>query len=106
MCNCKKDELKGNIPVGIIVLDENKKDICLDKLSSEMIRKIKEDIGNFACFNHCIFIKSIPKNQNGKVMREILRSMVNLEDFEIPNLAENPTLINEINEVIKKFFTK
>ena len=71
----RMDDLKGEIPVGFVVLfpDVKVDPVALEKL---MVKKIRKDIGPIACFKKCMILQSLPKTRSGKVLRNVLKGMV------------------------------
>ena len=90
-----KDELKGEIPVGFVVL---KTGVDREKAAivKELIAKIREDIGPVASFQKCMIVEKLPKTRSGKILRNILRAIVDGEEPKIPPTIEDESVIEPI----------
>ena len=90
-----KDELKGEVPVGFVVMkagaNRDKKELI-----KELIMKIREDIGPVASFNYCMVVDKLPKTRSGKILRNVLRAIVDGEQPKIPPTIEDDSVIEPI----------
>jgi len=93
------DELKGQVPLGIVVL---KSGAVIDQttLLNELIGDIRKTIGALACFKEVIVVNKLPKTRSGKILRAILRKMVAYETFEMPATIDNPEALTEIQRIL------
>jgi propionyl-CoA synthetase len=62
------DELKGEIPLGLIVLKTGV-GRPHDEITAELIRMVREKIGPVASFKVAIIVKRLPKTRSGKIVR-------------------------------------
>jgi propionyl-CoA synthetase len=98
----KHDELKGEIPVGFVVLNNGvTKDNAI--IEQECIQLVRKEIGPFACFRNCIVVKRLPKTRSGKILRGILRKMVNNQHYSIPATIEDASVLDEIQKDINSY---
>jgi len=93
------DEIKGEVPVGFVVLkvgvtasDEEIEKIC--------INKVRHDIGPVAAFRKCIVVEKLPKTRSGKILRNVLKSLVNGREPKIPPTIDDESTIEKIKEKI------
>jgi len=60
-----EDQLKGQVPVGFVVLkagvDRDPKDII-----KELVQMVRSDLGALACFKEAAVVKALPKTRSGK----------------------------------------
>lgn len=49
-----------------------------------------------ASFKKCIAVDKLPKTRSGKILRNVLRSLVNGEQPKIPPTIEDKNAVNEI----------
>ncbi|MGB1581109.1 MAG: AMP-binding enzyme, partial [Nevskiales bacterium] len=89
------DALKGQVPVGLVVLkagvERNPADII-----QEVIAKVREDIGAVAAFKQAAIVKRLPKTRSGKVLRKTMRSIANGEEYSTPATIDDPAILGEI----------
>ena len=94
-----RDEVKGEIPVGFVVL---KKDVFTyrSEIEKQCIQKVRHDIGPVASFKHCVIVEKLPKTRSGKTLRSVLRAMMNGIPPKIPPTIEDITVIEQIKQTI------
>ncbi|EGR29128.1 hypothetical protein IMG5_162310 [Ichthyophthirius multifiliis] len=100
----KQDKFKGEIPVGFVVLKEglNKSQEEIQKECVLIVRKI---IGPVASFNNCILVEKLPKTRSGKVLRNILKKMVdNQEIVNIPPTIEDASVLKTISKIVRNYY--
>ena len=95
------DKLKGQLPIGLIVLKAgvNKSH---DDISKECIKMVREKIGPVAAFKVAIVVKRLPKTRSGKILRGTVRKIADKEDYKIPATIDDPAILNEITEDLIK----
>jgi propionyl-CoA synthetase len=90
------DELKGQVPFGLVVIKNGIKET--DKaLSVALKNKIREDIGSIASLKEVIIVERLPKTRSGKILRKTLRQVIDGQTFEIPSTIDDPSIIKEIS---------
>jgi propionyl-CoA synthetase len=95
------DALKGQLPVGFIVLKAGVKqpDVAI---SEQLVLMVKEQIGAFANFKQAIIIEQLPKTRSGKILRGILRKIACGEQYQVPPTIDQPDLLSEIEDNIAR----
>jgi len=94
------DELKGEIPVGFVVLKKGQERNAKE-LEAECIKKIRYDIGPVAAFRFCLVVDKLPKTRSGKIVRNLLRDLTNGLEPKIPPTIEDVAVIETIKEQLK-----
>ena len=89
------DNLKGQIPVGLIVLKTGV-DREYDEISKECVKMIREKIGPVAAFKTAIIIQRLPKTRSGKVLRGTMRKIADKEEYKMPATIDDPSILDEI----------
>ena len=99
----KKDKLKGEVPFGFIVL----KDYVENKDKTDIVNSIKKNvvdkIGKICSINDILIVKSLPKTRSGKIIRALLKQIVNKEKIYVPPTIEDAKCLPDI---IKLFEAK
>ncbi len=89
------DDLKGQLPVGLVILNagcnKSQDDIC-----TELITKVRKDIGPVAAFKSVAVVERLPKTRSGKILRGTLRSIADNKEWNMPATIEDPTVLDEI----------
>ena len=90
------DSLKGQVPVGLIVLK-----VGVEKEHSEIIDEciqlVRKKIGPVASFKKATIVSGLPKTRSGKILRGTMQKMADNEDFQIPATIEDVSVLKEID---------
>ena len=93
------DSLKGQVPVGMLVLnsdcDRSEGDIC-----SEVVQKVRTEIGPVAAFKNATVVKRLPKTRSGKILRATMRSIADGTEWKMPATIDDPAILDEITEAL------
>ncbi|MFT6556800.1 propionyl-CoA synthetase [Sneathiella sp.] len=96
-----KDQLKGQIPMGFVVLNAgvNRPDADIVK---ELVTRVREKIGPVAAFKEAMIVNRLPKTRSGKILRGIMRKIADGEPYNPPATIDDPAILDEITEILKK----
>ncbi|RLA08786.1 MAG: propionyl-CoA synthetase [Gammaproteobacteria bacterium] len=94
------DKLKGQIPLGFVVLKAGE-NITYQKLMHDLVQMVRSDIGAVACYKKTIIVKRLPKTRSGKILRKTMRQMVDGDEYIVPSTIDDPAIINEIELKIR-----
>jgi propionyl-CoA synthetase len=94
------DELKGQIPMASVVLKLGN-DIEHFQLQHEIVQLVREQIGAVAALKDVIIVNRLPKTRSGKILRKMMRSLVDGENFQVPSTIDDEAIIDELKEVYK-----
>jgi propionyl-CoA synthetase len=72
----KIEELKGEVPVGFVVLRQGEEVGNEAAIKKELIGLIRKEIGPVASFHHVIIVEKLPKTRSGKILRHVLRKII------------------------------
>lgn len=92
------DSLKGQIPIALIVCHQSGK--SYQEISEEIVAAVRAEIGAVAALKKVYPLTRLPKTRSGKILRKLLRAIVNEEELKIPSTIDDPAIVQEINEVI------
>ncbi len=95
----RRDELKGQLPMGFIVL-KNAEGASPDEVVSEVISMVRQDIGAVAAFKQALVVGRLPKTRSGKILRKTLRAIVDGDDYVVPSTIEDPAALDEIKALL------
>ena len=96
-----EDKLKGQIPLGLLVLNAGvTKDP--DEIVKEVIQRVREQIGPVAAFKTATVVKRLPKTRSGKVLRGTMRSIADKKEYKLPATIDDPASLEEIEESLGK----
>lgn len=91
-CN---DELKGQVPIGFVVL-KHANDANEETIAQELMQRIRDTIGALASLKKVYFLERLPKTRSGKILRKIIRCIVDDVAFQPPSTIEDITVLDEI----------
>jgi propionyl-CoA synthetase len=91
------DELKGQVPLGFLVLKAGVERTEAE-ISGEAVQLVREQIGPVAAFRKVVVVKRLPKTRSGKVLRRILRNIADGEAYVIPATIDDPSVLLEITD--------
>jgi len=94
-----EDDLKGQVPLGFVVL---KSGITAEEatLEQDLMRRVREQIGAIACYKKTLIVKRLPKTRSGKILRRIMRCIADGKPFQPPSTIEDITVLDELHDVL------
>jgi propionyl-CoA synthetase len=95
----RNDELKGQMPLGFVVLKSGA-DIAEEQLIQELVALVRTDIGPVACFKEAHVVPRLPKTRSGKILRRTIRQIVNGEEYTVPSTIDDPGSLDEIKQIM------
>jgi propionyl-CoA synthetase len=95
-----KDDLKGEVPCGFIVLKAgvNRPPSEIEK---EIVALVREKIGPVASFRIAITVARLPKTRSGKILRGTIKKMADGEPWTMPATIDDPVILDEIGNALK-----
>jgi propionyl-CoA synthetase len=95
------DQLKGQLPLGMVVLKAGV-DRPDDDIIKELIQLVREKIGPVAAFKNAIVVQRLPKTRSGKVLRGTMQKIADGEDYKVPATIDDPVILDEISTSLAK----
>lgn len=93
------DQLKGQVPLGLIVLSDGVTRDHSD-IVTEVIASVRETIGPVAAFKQCYVVQRLPKTRSGKILRATMRSIADKQSYRVPATIDDPAILDEISKLI------
>jgi propionyl-CoA synthetase len=90
-----EDAEKGQVPLGLVVLKDGV-NIGRDQLRSELIQRVRDSVGPFASFRRAVVVKRLPKTRSGKILRQVLRKLIDGKPYVVPSTIDDPATMGEI----------
>ncbi|KAF0956707.1 MULTISPECIES: propionyl-CoA synthetase [Mycobacteriales] len=94
------DDLKGQRPSGYVVLKSGV-EIEADTLRSELVAKVRNEIGAVATFRDVTVVPALPKTRSGKILRKTMRQIADHEEYTVPSTIEDPDVLTALAEQLK-----
>ena len=94
------DALKGQMPLGLIVLKAGV-DRGDQEVVGELIKRVREQIGPVAAFKLVAVVKRLPKTRSGKILRGTMVKIADNEEYKMPATIDDPAILDEIAEALR-----
>ncbi len=94
------DPLKGQIPVGFLVLQTGA-DRPHDQIKHDVVQMVRRQIGPVAAFKDVAVVDRLPKTRSGKVLRGTMQKIADADIWNMPATIEDPDILAEIEEALK-----
>lgn len=89
-----KCKLKGQVPLALIVLKNGCEHTTeVHKVLKELIR---DQIGAIASLKEVLTIDRLPKTRSGKILRKVMRQMIDGEDVQVPSTIDDMSILDEL----------
>jgi propionyl-CoA synthetase len=89
------DELKGEVPLGLVVLKTG-----VQRAESEVVKQlvdlVRDRIGPVAFFKTAAVVKRLPKTRSGKILRGTMRKIADGQQYKVPPTIDDPVALDEI----------
>jgi len=95
------DELKGQLPVGFVVLKDGVQ-VSEEELERELSELVRSRIGAIASLRQVAVVQKLPKTRSGKILRKTIRTLAAEEEVMVPSTIDDPTSLDEIREAMRK----
>ncbi|MFP3165535.1 MAG: acetyl-coenzyme A synthetase, partial [Acidianus sp.] len=92
----KKDEIKGNVLVVFASLKQGF--LPSEELKNKIMSEIKKNYGGIAVIDDIIFVDKLPKTRTGKIMRRVLRALINNEELGDLSTLEEREAIEDLRK--------
>jgi propionyl-CoA synthetase len=95
------DQLKGELPLGLVVLKSgvNRPDQDIVK---ELVGLVREKIGPVAAFKLATVVKRLPKTRSGKILRGTMKKIADGQEYKMPATIDDPIILDEITISLEK----
>jgi propionyl-CoA synthetase len=96
-----KDDLKGEVPCGFVVLKlgVNRHPSEIEK---EIVALVRDKIGPVAAFKLAITVNRLPKTRSGKILRGTIKKIADHDAWSMPATIDDPAILDEIAAVLKE----
>ena len=95
------DSLKGEVPVGFVVLKAGVSradaDVC-----NELVGLVRERIGPVAFFKTAAVVSKLPKTRSGKILRGTIRKIADGVQWTMPPTIEDAAALDEMGKALER----
>ena len=93
------DALKGQLPVGFLVLNAGCEREHAEIVAEE-VQRVRERIGPVAAFRSALVVKRLPKTRSGKILRGTMSKIADGEPWRMPATIDDPAILDEVREAL------
>ncbi|MBI3113842.1 MAG: AMP-binding protein, partial [Rhodospirillales bacterium] len=94
------DQLKGQLPVGFLVLKAGVKKPSQD-IVKEVVGMVRDRIGPVAAFKQATVVDRLPKTRSGKILRGTMQKIADNEQYKVPATIDDPAILSEITKALE-----
>jgi propionyl-CoA synthetase len=94
------DQLKGQLPLGLLVLKAGV-DRPHDDIVAEVVAMVRDRIGPVASFKTAAVVERLPKTRSGKILRATMRKIADAEEFTTPATIDDPAALDEVSDTLR-----
>ena len=94
------DELKGELPVGLVVLKSGVSR-PQEEIKAELVQMVRDRIGPVASFKKVAVVDRLPKTRSGKVLRATMRKIADGQEYKVPPTIDDPAILDEVADALK-----
>jgi propionyl-CoA synthetase len=95
-----RDDLKGEVPCGFIVLKAGVSRAPAE-IEQECVALVREKIGPVAAFKLAITVNRLPKTRSGKILRGTMKKIADGDTWSMPATIDDPAILDEIGGALK-----
>ncbi|KAA9154601.1 propionyl-CoA synthetase [Amycolatopsis acidicola] len=95
-----RDELKGQLPRGFVVLKAGV-EIGEETLREELVAAVRRDIGPVAAFRQVSVVDALPKTRSGKILRKTMRGIAEGRNEPVPSTIEDPAVLDTLRHILQ-----
>ncbi|MDH2428182.1 propionyl-CoA synthetase [Sphaerisporangium sp. TRM90804] len=94
------DELKGQVPRGLVVLKSGVR-ADPETLRQELVRLVRDEVGAVASFKHVDIVPALPKTRSGKILRKTMRGIADGDEEPVPSTIEDASVLDALRPVLR-----
>ena len=94
------DDLKGQVPRGLVVLKAGV-DRDHEVIAAELVQRVRDQLGAVVCLRQVDVISALPKTRSGKVLRKNMRSIADGVDIPVPSTIDNPAALEALRPILR-----
>ena len=98
----RHDAIKGQVPVAFVTLKANSTQPEAD-VQRQCITLVRERVGAVASMRDVVVVGRLPKTRSGKVLRKVLRALVDGSEVGAVPTIEDASVIEEVRGSIAKY---
>ncbi len=95
------DQLKGQIPRGLVVL---KSGVVRDpvELQAELVGMVRAQIGAVAALKDVAVVPALPKTRSGKILRKTMRGIADGANEPVPSTIDDASVLDTLRPILRR----
>jgi propionyl-CoA synthetase len=95
------DQLKGELPLGLVVLKAGA-ERGEAEIRQELVARVRQAIGPVAAFKLVSVVQRLPKTRSGKILRGTMKSIADGRQYKVPATIDDPAILAEIEAALQR----
>ena len=95
------DAEKGQVPVGLLLLKDGI-NVDDESLVAELVQSVRDNVGPIANFKRALVVTRLPKTRSGKILRQVIRKMIDGDGYTVPSTIDDPNIIPELEATLRE----
>lgn len=91
------DEIKGQVPRGLVVLNSG---ASAEGLADELVAAVRDQIGAVACLQVVDVVPALPKTRSGKILRKAMRAIAQGKNEPVPSTIEDAGVLDALRPIL------
>jgi propionyl-CoA synthetase len=99
------DELKGQVPRGLVVLKSGvdvSADGAREALQAELVARVRSEVGPVAALHQVDIVTALPKTRSGKILRRTMRQIADGIVPTVPGTIEDAGVLDALTPVLRR----
>ncbi len=95
------DELKGQVPRGLVVLKAGVEADPMLWSRAELVQRVRDEVGAVASLRRVDVVPALPKTRSGKVLRKTMRELADGLDPAVPSTIEDAGVLDALRPLLR-----
>ncbi|MDT0213966.1 propionyl-CoA synthetase [Rothia sp. ARF10] len=97
------DELKGQLPRGLVVLKGgvDGSGEAGERIRRELVQRVRDEVGAVAALRQVDIVTALPKTRSGKILRKTMREIADGRTPTVPGTIEDASVLDTLGPVLR-----
>ncbi|KGN30304.1 acyl-CoA synthetase [Knoellia sinensis KCTC 19936] len=97
------DELKGQLPRGLVVLKGGVDGSGAEggRICAELVQRVRDEVGAVAALRQVDIVSALPKTRSGKILRKTMREIADGRTPNVPGTIEDASVLETLTPVLR-----
>src|SRR5918994_2206238 len=95
------DQLKGELPLGLVVLKAGAERPEAE-IRQELVARVRQAIGPVAAFKLVAAVARLPKTRSGKILRGTMKAIADSKTYKVPATIDDPAILAEVEAALRR----